>query len=242
MRVVPIGGLGNRLRTILSWRAVHGPITAVWCRSDAVCHGRWEDAFEPLEGVTFEDGGDVHAHEYKGPHDVMSCGVCPGLEGTDWCKAYLELASARGLERVLSEVGYLDEYAAVHARRTDHVEHARTHGHFTTNEELLAWHCRTGNGPLYLATDCPNTRNWFRARQDRVLTNGAQLESVSGYEVRPGKLADAVIDLFMCARATRFMGSWFSSFSETVEILRKPPVAFNERLDMPSTDGSRRVR
>lgn len=239
MIVVPIGGLGNRLRTVLSWRAVHGPITVVWCRSDAVCRGRWEDAFLPLEGVEIVDGGECHAHEYTGRHDVMSCGVCPGLEGADWCKAYTELRPRSWL------LGGPETrpYVAIHARRTDHVSHAKEHGHFTANEELLEWYMRDaprGRG-LYLATDCPDTLAWFRKRVPNVLAHRTP-ERVVGYEKRPGLLGEAVLDLYACVRAEGFRGSWFSSFSETVEIMRSPPARFCEREHMPSTDGERRVR
>ena len=239
MRVVPIGGLGNRLRTILSWREVYGPITVVWCRSDAVCRGWWEDVFQPLDGVTFVYGGEGHAHEYRGAHDVMSCGVCPGLEGSDWCKAYRELRP----HPWLLGPRFPPPYAAIHARRCDHVEHARAHGHFTSNEELLDWYRSRGrlDMRLYLATDCPDTLAWFREREPDLHFNRTP-ERVAGYEKRPGQLTSAVADLYACVEAEEFVGSWFSSFSETVEILRSPPARFSEREPMPSTDGDRRVR
>ena len=135
-----------------------------------------------------------------------------------------------------------DGYDAIHARRTDHVAHSRRFGHHTANEELGEW-MRVRRGPLFLATDCPNTRSWFAARFD---TRSACLPRlVTGYDVRATTLEDAVVDLFMCAGARDFAGSWFSSFSETIEAIRCGgvyPGGFDPHVHMPSQDTSYEVR
>ena len=54
-RVRAFGGLANRLRVVLSWRATFGELEVVWRPDGEIAHGRFLDVFEPLNGVTFVD-------------------------------------------------------------------------------------------------------------------------------------------------------------------------------------------
>jgi len=241
--VCVMGGLANRIRSVLSWRSARGPIEVLWARSEGICRAKFTDVFEPLEGVTFTDIGDGPAQDYKGPCDVApTCGLAPDAK-PGWTESYCELRPLPHIQARIDELSTKigDSYHAIHARRTDHVEHARRYGHFTTNEELLAWLSeRAGRTlPLYLATDCPDTLAWFRQRCGAWCNT--EPKRVNGYDVRAQTLADAVIDIWMCAGAREFRGSWFSSFSETVDVLRCNgvfPGGFDPHVHMPSQDAS----
>jgi hypothetical protein len=239
-RLVPIGGLCNRVRAILSYRAVHGAIEVLWARSSSVSGGTWEDAFGPLEGVSFTDIGTGHAHDYAGEGLIAYAQVAPEAP-VGWAKGYADLIPPRAVQRrmgaVLARTG--DVYYAVHARRGDHAAHAPKFGHFTTNEELLEWVLeRDDRWPWYLATDDPSTRAWF-ARVKRPIVGSGLVGAVGGYEQRAGTLEDAAVDLFVCTDAALFKGCWMSSFSETIELLRcngDPAEGFRLRRHMPSAD------
>lgn len=244
LRVCVMGGLCNRLRSILSWRsACGGEVEVLWARSEGICRARFTDVFEPLAGVTFTDIGDGPAQDYAGPCDVPpTCGLAPDAK-PDWTESYREL---RPQPHVMARVAEIkaqmagSPYYAIHARRTDHVEHAKRFGHFTSNDELAGWLLGMPRHlPLYLATDCPKTLSWF---QDRFVTRwNVEPKAVRGYDVRAQSLSDAVVDMWMCMGAREFRGSWFSSFSETIETLRcggKYPGGFDPRVHMPSQDGS----
>ena len=245
-RVAVMGGLCNRIRSILSYRSQYGEIEVLWARSEGVCRSTWADVLEPLEGVTFTDIGDGPAQDYAGPCDVApTCGLAPDAK-PGWTTAYAEL---RPTLDVLLLVGACQSmihceaptYQAIHARRTDHVDHSRRYGHHTTNEELGDW-MRPQAGPLYLATDCLDTREWFASR---FRTYGPRPVRVTGYDVRSTTLRQAVIDLWMCVGASAFRGSWFSSFSETIEAIRCGgvyPGGFDPHVHMPSQDTSYEVR
>ena len=245
-RIVPIGGLGNRMRCILSARAKWGEVDVLWASSTAVHGASYTDVFEPLDGVTFTHAGGGHAHELdpvQWPHDVMTSNpVEDAPEG--WTLGYRDVrprpALLEMIDKLIANMGGPHSYVAIHARRLDHAEHAPTFGHFTTNEELLAFVDQAANGhtAIYVATDDPGTLEWFRSKRDRVFANRTP-ERVSGYEIRPGTLADAVVDMFCCAGAAAFMGSWMSSYSETVGLLRcggAPDGGFVPRLHMQSAD------
>jgi hypothetical protein len=239
--VVPMGGLANRIRSILSWRSSHGPIEVLWARSTGVCRARFLDVLEPLEGVTFGDIGDGPAQDYKGPCDVApTCSLAPDAK-PGWTESYMEL---RPLPPIQARIDAIKKtigspYYAIHARRTDHVTHAARFGHFTTNDELAKWIGIRRMLPLYVATDCPDTLHWFRQRFDTRCN--VEPKAVDGYDKRAQSLEDAVIDLWMCVGAREFRGSWFSSFSETIDVLRcggRYPGGFDPHTHMPSQDAS----
>jgi hypothetical protein len=241
-RIVGIGGLANRLRAILSARAAFGEIEALWATSTAVHGASYTDCFEPIPGVAFIHAGEVNAHDLSKDqwhYDVMTSNpVEEAPEG--WTLGYRDVKPKRGLleicAKLRSSMGM--PYAAVHARRLDHAAHAPTFGHFTTNEEFAAWVDNALPGPLYLAADCPQTHAWFKARYPGLCAHRVP-EQVHGYEVRPGTLADAVVDMWMCVEAAQFKGSWMSSYSETIGLLRcggAPDGGFVPRLHMQSAD------
>jgi hypothetical protein len=239
-RLAPIGGLGNRLRQILSYRAREGLLEVLWAKSDAVSHGWFLDCFEPLPGVTFTYAGEGHGHDVQGADMVGYAQVAEGAPA-GWELGYADLRPTPAITRRVDELlaatdGHLIN--AIHARRGDHAAHAPKFGHFTTNEELLGWH-RGRTRPLYLATDDPATLAYFEPRAGVPVLYNRIPEAVVGYEKRDGTLFDAAVDMFMCAGATEFRGSWMSSFSETIDMIRcggAPQGGFDMRVHMPSAD------
>lgn len=245
-RLIPIGGLGNRIRAILSARAVWGEVEVLWASSDAVSQASFTDVFCPLNGVHFLHAGNGHAHELtqeQCPHDVMTSNPIDAAPA-DWTLGYAEIRPLRPLaemiDKLVASIG--GPYVAVHARRCDHAEHAPAFGHFTSNSELDAWIGLDAPPglPLYLATDCPDTHAWFTQRWQRGRVHSARVpERVHGYERRPGTLADAAVDMFMCARAAAFKGSWISSYSEAIGLIRwggNPPGGYHPQRCMQSAD------
>jgi hypothetical protein len=239
-KLLPIGGLGNRLRAILSYRALHGEIEVLWANSDAV-HKAWLlDVFEPLTGVHFTYAGEGHAHDVKLPHDVMTSSPAPDAPG-DWTKGFMDLRPKLPIQGQIDhhvKSGTADGYGdfiAVHARRGDHIPLLQKRGYVTSNEELLSW-AIPYDRHLYLATDCLDTFLWFQERMRFVWGNKIP-ERVHGYEKRPGTLADAVVDLYCCVAAKAFKGTWYSTFSEVITIMRNNGVCeggFSPERDMPS--------
>jgi hypothetical protein len=243
-RIIPMGGLGNRLRVILSYRALYGEIDVLWARSTGVCRGTFLDVFEPLSGVTFTDMGDGLAQDLPGGPDIVGpVSSASFVAPVTWPLGYMQL---RLRHELLQRVHFIQEqiggpYAAIHARHSDHDENAARFGHVTTNEELLAWY-RGANDhmPLFLASECQRTQVWFRDRVPGVRIAGLPwAHQVHHYDERPGTLADAAVDMFVCRDATAFRGTWISSFSETVSLLRcrgAPEGGYVPHIHMPSTD------
>jgi hypothetical protein len=242
-RIVPIGGLGNRMRCILSARALWGEVEVLWASSTAVHGASYTDVFEGLDGVTFTHAGSGHAHELdpvQWPHDVMTSNpVEDAPEG--WTLGYRDVKPRPALQEMINKLkaSMGGAYVAIHARRLDHAEHAPTFGHFTTDQELETWVKHRERLPLYVATDDPASLVYFKSWCPHPVVAHRTPERVHGYEIRPGTLADAVVDMFVCAGAVAFKGSWMSSYSETISLLRcggAPDGGFVPRLHMQSAD------
>ena len=226
----------------MSNRVLFGEIEVLWARSTGVCRGRFLDAFEPLERVTFTDAGDGPAQDLVPvPGDIDPVSSANFDAPATWPLEYMKL---RPLPHVLERVARLKEemggpYIAIHVRHSDHDENAARFGHVTHNDELLRFCTRAGARPVYLATECKATIAWFRERLARVKINVPWDHQVINYDDRPGTLSDAVVDMWMCLGADAFRGTWMSSFSETVALMRcggAPLGGYVPHVHMPSTD------
>lgn len=214
MRLNAIGGLSNRLQAVLSRRG-RGHLDVVWLLDDPPVPVRFEDLFEPLPDVTFHDNGSADVQAW----DVV--GDAP--EG--WELGYRDLKPRKEILDRIAELN-VGTYAAAHIRRSvNHANLARAHGQFTTDDEFDEWIGALSKPmPAYLATDNAETQRRFLAKWG---TRGL----IVGREIRSGEadqrdraihtsLADAVVDLYVCAGAALFKGSGFSSFTDTIERLR----------------------
>jgi len=213
MRVQVYGGLCNRLRAVLS-RLTPDGLTVVWEPNDEIAHGRFLDVFEPLPGVRF----DEVAH----PTDFKTLEPANG----DWWPALARLKPVVDVrERIERAQGLLGgPYDAMHMRRTDHIDYARSTGGFTGDEDFRHFAASTDR-PVYLATDNGRTQrrmlDWIGPRLHVPSLIDSEVEhDAGGCGRRFTTLADAVVDLYVCAGAVDFMGSGASSFTDTIHQLR----------------------
>jgi hypothetical protein len=105
------------------------------------------------------------------------------------------------------------------------MKHAADLGGMTPDSAFLSW-ARFMPGRLFLATDNAVTRDRFREEfGDRLVCvsefRAAEREDATFWDrTRQTSLDDAVVDLFACSHAKWFMGSNYSSFSRTIDLLR----------------------
>jgi len=209
MEVRPIGGLCNRLRVIGSRlaaaRAV-GKTLTVWWVPHIACPCRFDDLFEGPADLIVRDGE-------MGPAIVET--TCMDLRDSpvsSWASVVLELKplppiQAR-IDAMLEKLG--TDFTAVHIRRTDHN---------TRYEEDVAYatFARGQPGRVFAATDNPRSMATLKmALRDRLLYEGNF--GVVGIRLTP--VATAVVDLWVAARAIAFKGTYYSSFSDWIEMMR----------------------
>lgn len=212
-RLHPTGGVCNRVRAILSYRAAHGAVAVEW---DNALPRHFNDLFHSITGVVFVDG-------YEGKED---CGICADAPA-GWERAYALLqpvpAISQRIAKHRAEMGH--EYVAIHVRRTDMIPLVLSQGlTLPTDEDFHAWLRLNPTLPAWVATDNGETQRKFTGDpRVRVLAplEGQELHAWDDHTCY-SPLEDGVVDLFMCAYATHWMGSGaFGSFSNTIEILRR---------------------
>lgn len=223
MRLHAVGGLCNRLRAILSYRALHGEITVVWDVNEYVSDARWDDVFGPIPGVTFE----YHKGWTEAGWDVEDYAPAKGAPD-GWERDYRYVRPVPSVRQSIAGMLELGPFAAMHVRRTDYVPNMALLGeHVEPLEDFVLWAEKMGR-PVFLATDNAETRRLLGERLRFVGVKWLSHAALAGADVqaledhsRSGSLSDAAVDLYVCVAASHFKGSRGSSFTDTIEILRR---------------------
>ena len=211
MHLVPIGGLCNRLRAIMShavaaWR--RGDALEVYWYPHVACPARFAELFEPLGDprvIIYEDGRMPPAGY------IQTCGVHTGVAETEWPLQLLRPVAAirERIDALRARLG--STYVAVHIRRTDHNQN------YAQDVVYAEWAVK-GAGPVYAAADNPMSLATLKRRLgDRLVYQGRFGQT----GLRLTAVGDAVVDLWACAGATAFRGTYYSSFSDWIETMRR---------------------
>ena len=128
-------------------------------------------------------------------------------------------------------------------RRTDHSELAKKNKQYTTDSEFQKFLRENDTGYLYLAADNYRTQEKYlqeyseRIKSINLVARDIEIDSGlsvlkliievfrhrnrSRRELRNTSLEDAIIDLYMCVYANKFMGFGYSSFSNFITYMRE---------------------
>ena len=112
-----------------------------------------------------------------------------------------------------------NKYYSIHIRRTDHIDLAKSRNKFTTDKEFHTFINKNKNKNFYIATDDPKTYNAFKNRHKKNIK--FKYHETNDSEFRKTSMRDAIIDIYMCVYADKFIGSGYSSFSNLIKSLRK---------------------
>lgn len=212
IHVQPIGGLCNRLRVIGSYLGAArraGVPLHVWWIPHSACPTTFAELFEMPIAV------DCIMHDTAiGPaQKIVTCYVCPDISENDWAGLVLEsfrpvAAIRERIAAVLEELG--TGFTAVHIRRTDH------NSNYDQDQAFVDF-AGAGSGAVFVAADNPRSiATLKKAMGDRVF----YAVRFAQRGIRLSSVADAVVDLWVAGRAARFKGTYWSSFSEWIELLR----------------------
>ncbi len=123
-------------------------------------------------------------------------------------------------ERIVNNVKFLNDFDAIHVRRTDFK------GRRIPNEEFYAFIDEAeGKTPIFLAADDVDTQIVFSKKYKGQLRINRALKKT--YAIRQSTLSDAVVDMFVCAGAKFFMGTDGSSFTKMIELLRSTDCQYS---------------
>lgn len=216
MIVQAAGGLCNRLRVVLSWHSEDPSARFVWKRDGEIAGATFLDVFEPVDWLTWASQ-DERA-------DVVTCDPCPDAR-VGWERDYRALTLRPYWQSEWGRLREMRPYSAIHVRRTDHLEYARSLGNETYASEFVEWLGRS-KLRVFVASDSHSAQKEARGWVDqcgRASFHSCAIKS-HAYENMGGRrnteLGYAAVDLFTCAGAVEFMGTRESSFSNCVTMLR----------------------
>lgn len=216
----PVGGIGNRLRAITS--RLEPGLVVQWPIDWECAFGKWEDVFEPIDGVTTINVNRLPNDSFAEPCDLETCDPAP-IPIEKYAHNYRRLGVSKRvlalMDRAEKKLGA--SYTALHIRRTDH-RHVIPEGSETYDADFIVF-AKQSSDPVFVATDNGETQRGFKMQLDAVscqdILEGSELAAY-GDHTRYTSLDVAVADMFMCRNALRFMGTRGSSFTDTINIMR----------------------
>lgn len=204
-------GMCNRLRTALSYyeyaKDIGEDLIFGWPINDA-CGDKFYNHFESIKGLTFTENTESY------PHGVFS--------HPDY-KPNFKLLKPKYNTNMLK-----GRYNAIHIRSSEHWKENRA------NPSKFIKFAEESDIPVWLATDLYSTQVFFKDIRKVQFWKPIPTTFATGHPLpikgpqRHTTLKHSVIDLFMCVGAENFLGTEYSSFSETINALRdKPGVLVN---------------
>ena len=244
--VYPTEGLCNKLRVVFSYyqKALEKKeeLVVIWDDTEQ-CNGYFLDYFEPVKNIRFvKNNKEAYPVDYKG---YQCCEGYRPYTSKYQSNFFEKLVPLPYLISVMDERRKLlkDKYIAVHIRRTDHSDLARENERYTHDNEFHEFINENGTYNVYLATDNLQTQKAFlehhseRIKCIKLADGGDRVDApVSRFaslinpfnqdkrrkpNLRKTSLEHAIIDLYMCIYADKFMGSGYSSFSNFITYMRE---------------------
>uniref|UniRef100_A0A6C0HN41 Glycosyltransferase n=1 Tax=viral metagenome TaxID=1070528 RepID=A0A6C0HN41_9ZZZZ len=226
--VVTTGGLCNMLRVTFSYllkaKSENKVLNVFWQPTDA-CPQHFLELFQPVNGLNFINSiNNLNIADKADKTDIAYIGFDAYSE-TNTPLMYAELKplpkynpwyASELTQRFAFALN--EPYIAVHIRRTDHSVDAKQNNKYTSDEDFIKFIDDNPNINLYIATDNRATQDKFYARYKNRI-KGIKFIEPSIY-LRQTSLGIAVIDIFVCVNAVKFMGSGWSSFSDLINDIR----------------------
>ena len=210
-------GLSNRLSVLLSYiqyAKENNKIARIIWKPDRDCNGFFLDYFEKIDGSLIQS----HNNE-KYRINFNSCVSCKNIKNkVPYDLLKLKPHMKLKLKNILDKIG--KDFIGVHIRRTDHIYLLNSRKkHHTTDEHFMNFIDKYPEKKLYIATDNLDTQLIFHEKYKDRIPYIKFIEK--NRNKRQTSLEDAVLDMYILANAYQFMGTYYSSFSNTVIKLRQ---------------------
>jgi hypothetical protein len=234
--ILPTGGICNRLRTILRYLYhyqkqnetcskwdVETSLYVIWRKTEH-CRQSFSELFDlkflesfACEIVPYDESFHKKTVCFDSSDDV----IIPLHEKCALHQLYHALLPNQELKRSVGKITPTSEYIAVHVRRTDHSELAKSKKRYTKDEDFHTFIQKCPNNfPIFLATDNRQTQIEFLKKYGNRVSWYKDIPVSTERRHHTSEQA-AVVDLFVCSTATHFKGSGYSSFTDTIHILRE---------------------
>jgi len=203
--IKPIGGMCTRIRVILSHlgnsRFNNKKIIVVWS-TDEDCNGFFPNFFEPINKLFFVRDTNKKIN-YTGN---LPCPV------DDVASFILNLKNIKPNKKIQDEIDKFinqnlsNNYTAIHHRSLD-----------SSNKLEMEKFVKNNNkNKVFIATDNKDTQKEFSRIQNTIYYKPIKIDD----KKLKTNLEHAIIDFFICLRASKFMGTKGSAFTDLIEMLR----------------------
>ena len=214
----PIGGLCNRLRVLLSYKYKYPnkKINVYWIVKPT-CPGFFLDYFEPIENVEFFHSIPTNV---KILPEFKTCSSCYNILSSKKKEDFSNLVFNQGLQDKINKIikdNFNDKYISCHIRRTDHIK-AFGKGTKTTVDDDFINFLKNNEGNIYIATDNLDTQKIFYEKFKERIPYIKFIEKSD--KLRQTSIEDSIIDLYICASSNKFMGTYWSSYSNFISKLK----------------------
>jgi len=220
-------GLNNKLRVVLSYlykaNNENKKLRVYWIPNDE-CTEKFENLFEPIDNVEFiykyDNNNNNNIFDYITFHSYNKINEYNVIKN----KYYKLLKPLPSIQKVIDK--YLlqlkNKFIACHIRRTDILTYNtpshKWYKHKTDDNYINFINKYDNTYNIFLATDNKETQDKFiKLYGDRLICNPI----INNNNLRQTSIQDAVVDMYVCSYAKEFEGTIGSSFSDTINYLRK---------------------
>lgn len=222
--IQPRGGLCNRLRFIFSFikklkdeNEYNNTLIFVVWRVDSSCNDYFLNYFKPMNNIVFLNNNLNELNVYK-----SGCKVFSKYKSSN----YLILKKLKLKEEIYNKIyntikDLENNYISCHIRRTDlnhFLEKNNKKDKIYQDEDYVKFIKKNRGYHVYIATDNFKTQQYFSKNIKRTKFYEKIEKDTRG--LRKTSLEHAVVDLFVCALSCEFMGSYFSSYTDFIKIIR----------------------
>lgn len=214
-------GLGNRLRVLYSMVALcHRPwvnsLTFKW-NANKEANGEYNECFQPPQLPWVHIDRNIDAKYMTNFHVINDI--------PSWVVHVFPFSDEvrRRANAIIDVIGTTD-FLALHIRQTDRLKTNSTMKYkapyllMPRDDDFLS-SPEGSTKPIFLATDNVETQRKFKKKYgQRCIINDSLTET---NELRKGHLIDACVDMLVCSYAKEFKGTFRSSFSEMVRVIRE---------------------
>ena len=208
-------GLCNKLQVVLSYlykaNQENKKLKIYWITDDE-CPDIFSNLFQPIDNVEFvyidatNDIYDYNTYQRENQNYIFA----------DYYQYLKPLPKIQNIidkyKKLLnSDVGYI----SCHIRKTDSLSH---YDHLQDNAYIDFINQYDSKLKIYIATDNKDTQDIFKnIYGDRLVIK----DIIPSNNLRQTSLQDAVIDMYVCAGSTYFMGTNGSTFTNTIDFIAK---------------------
>lgn len=221
--ILPRAGFCNRLRFLFSFKYkmkqedIKKKLVVIWPVNNQ-CNGFLWDVIKPLNNCW-----SLRENKNNFKINASSCGPIPLYKNCNYLKDEPFKPRHNIYKRLIKLINSMsNKYIALHIRRTDltgHLKHKKMQHMETSDQSFIDFIKKNKKYKIYIATDNRETQIKFKKLFPKRVVFNKEIHNINSH--RKTSLADAVTDIFMCALSNKFKGTFYSSFSEFIQLMRR---------------------